>query len=185
MLQQNRSGGFKNSQQCVPPTAARRQCCGISLVAVTQAMANNQQINAKLLCFQKNRCPKLKQDSQLPVFIFTNALLKGLYLQCQHSGEIPAQRQIAPKEPEARMPCFPPQSPQFTLFVKAPNILDAIGQLISKDLSGLRPHILVPSRKHNLVRLQLRPVLEAHSMRQNLINLLALLDLDLPINNEL
>ena len=121
----------------------------------------------------------------LLIFIFTDPFLERLDLQREHAGIIPAEGEIAAKEPEAGMARLPPHSPQLALLVKAPDVFDAVRQRISKDLPRLRAHVLVPGREDDLVRVQLRPVPEAHGVRQDLVDLLALLDLDLAVDDEL
>jgi hypothetical protein len=80
---------------------------------------------------------------------------------------------------------LPPHCPDFALLLKAPQILNLLRQLISKDLPRLRPHILISRRENNLVCRQLKSISGLYPMGQNLRDFLALLDLDLAIDNEL
>ena len=60
-----------------------------------------------------------------------------------------------------------------------------IGDFVSEYLSGGSTHVLIPGRKDNLIGVQFGPISEQQAMRLDLSDLLALLDFDLAINDEL
>lgn len=78
-----------------------------------------------------------------------------------------------------------PHCPQLTFFIKTPNIFHLISDFVSEYLSGGTTHVLIPSRKDDLISLQFGPISEQQAMRLDLSDLLALLDFDLAINDEL
>lgn len=121
----------------------------------------------------------------MPIYLLRNALLQRFNLQRQNPRIVPTQCQIPAHKPEARVAAPSPDRPHFALLVKAPDTAHPIGNFVAQDLPRLRPHILVSRREDNLIRLQLRSVGELQSMRQHLRDLLALLDLDLAVDDQL
>ena len=78
-----------------------------------------------------------------------------------------------------------PHSAQLALFIKAPNILDAICNLIPEYLPGSPTHVFVPRRKYNFVGFQFAAISEQQSMRLDFCYFLPLLDFDLAIYDKL
>lgn len=114
-----------------------------------------------------------------------HTLLNTLDLQRQQSRVIPAQRHVATMEPEARVAAVLPYRAPLALFVETPDILDTIAEFIAVHVARLAAHVQVPRGKDNLVRLQGGAVGELQPVGENLGDLLALLDLDLAVGDEL
>jgi hypothetical protein len=78
-----------------------------------------------------------------------------------------------------------PYSSKLSILIKPPDIIDLIRQFVTEHLPSLGSHILISSSENNLVGRQLGPIGKLHAIRKDFSNLLALLDLDLAIDNEL
>lgn len=87
--------------------------------------------------------------------------------------------------PEPRVPRVPPQRAEFARLVKAPNVAKPVRDLVAKDEARLGPHVLVACGENDLVGLELRSVGELESVREHLCDFLAMLDLDLAVDDEL
>ena len=83
------------------------------------------------------------------------------------------------------MPTPPPNRPQLPLLVVPPHISHPIRHAVPEDLPRRLPHVLIPSRKHDLIRLKLLPIGERHTVFVEARNLLPLLDFDLAVGDEL
>ena len=121
----------------------------------------------------------------LLILIPTNTHLERLDLQRQHAAVVPTQREVAAEEPEARVARLAPHGAQLALRVEPPDVLDAVRERVAKDGARLRAHVLVARREDDLVRRQLGAVGEPDRVRQHLGDLLALLDFDLAVDDEL
>jgi hypothetical protein len=88
-------------------------------------------------------------------------------------------------EPEARMLCLRPHSSNLTMLVITPNVTDTICNLITKVISCCRAHVLMPCCEDDLVGFEFRSICEAQAVRQDFFDLLALLCLDLSVDDEL
>ena len=78
-----------------------------------------------------------------------------------------------------------PHGTQFSLLVESPDIFDAVRDLVSEDFPCCPSHVLIPSRKDNLISFKFRPVCKDKAVGLDLADLLTLLDLDLAIDDEL
>ena len=88
-------------------------------------------------------------------------------------------------EPEAWMTCLPPDRPHLTLGVITPDIAYSVSKLTAENVPCRRPHVLVPSRKYDLVGFKFCAIGEAQAVGEDLFDLLALFDFYFAVDDEL
>lgn len=108
-----------------------------------------------------------------------------LDLQSQHPRKVPTDRQVAAVVPEPRVARVPPQRTELARLVVAPNVPQPVRDRDAKDGTRLRPHVLVAGSENDLVGRELRPVGELEPVGAHLGDLLAVLHLDLAVDDEL
>jgi hypothetical protein len=133
----------------------------------------------------KIKLTAISQAHHLHLVRPVQTLLKTLDLQRQQPRIVPTHGKIATVEPEARMSALLPDRPHLAFLIETPNITDLVRDLIAKDRASLRAHILVPSGENDLVGFQLTSIGKLQGVRKDLIDLLALFDLDLTRSDEL
>lgn len=119
------------------------------------------------------------------IIILHDARLQRLNLQRQQLRIKAAKREIPAEEPEPGMSAAPPHGSGLTLIIISPHVPDPIGQFVAKDLSSCLSHVLEPGREDDLVGFELGVVGETDAVGLQACNLLALLDFDLLIRDEL
>ena len=83
------------------------------------------------------------------------------------------------------MPAPLPDRAHLALVIQTPHIADTVGDGIAKDQPRLRAHVLVSGREDDLVRVQHGAVRELQARRQDLADFLALLHLNLTVDDQL
>lgn len=83
------------------------------------------------------------------------------------------------------MPAPPPHCLDLTLLIQPPHRLHLLAHLLPEYPHRGRPHVVVPRRKDNLVRLKDTPVGKLNAVWQDLLDFLPLFDGDLAVDDEL
>lgn len=144
-------------------------------------------MNSETRQIKQAQCPPSRPSaaaiSYLTIAILTDTLLESLDLQSNHSRPVSAQSKITSEEPETRMSSLAPHGSDLALFIESPNILDLVGQLVTKDVSSLRSHVLVAGGEDDLVCWKFGTICEFQAVGLDFCDFLALLDLDFAVDN--
>lgn len=133
----------------------------------------------------KDKKHSLLSSNSLQIIVLIKTLLKTFDLERQQLRVVPADGQVTAVEPEARVATLLPHDSHLALIVEAPDITDLVGNFVTEHDPGLGSHVLVACGKDDLVGFELAAVGEAEAVGENGVDLLAVLDLDLALGDQL
>lgn len=115
--------------------------------------------------------------------ILDDALESGLEIQRQTLAVESTGGEAAGLNPETWVTTRPPDSPKLSLLVETPNRVYSL-TFLAEDANSVRLHIFVACGKHNEISFGLLPVGKYYSVGRNVVDLLALLYFDSPVDDE-